>query len=41
MEMSKGREVVLCAEKGSWEGTETVTAINAFIFFCLGKAILL
>ena len=40
--MSEGCEVnVPCAEKGSWEGTEIVTAIYAFMFFCIGKAILL
>ena len=39
--MSEGCEVVPCAEKGSWEGTEIVSAIYAVIFFCIGKAILL
>ena len=40
--MSEGCEVVPCAEKGSWDGTETVTKFNAFIMFlCRGKAILL
>ena len=33
--MSEGCEVVPCAEKGSWEGTEIVTAIYAFMLILL------
>ena len=39
--MSEGCEVVPCAEKGSSEGTEPVSEIYAFMFFCLDKTILL